>query len=178
MSALRAPDYGRTDVPLSPNPVQHGVKLVAQLNQRSKRQAGVPTSPQDINHLRKPSSLSVASGHFAFILIPRSAGHFPISTNNALAKPLLLPWWPFRAHSPSRRRYGRNRGAAKPFFPAGVVPIERETSRSLISCLLWFWSEYRLSWLLSPFPGSAWKRHARLEQAGPQTKHRKLRMPV
>jgi hypothetical protein len=32
MSALRAPDNRRTDVPLSPNAVQDGVKLVAQLN--------------------------------------------------------------------------------------------------------------------------------------------------
>jgi len=32
MSTLRAPDNGRTDMPLSPDPVQHGVKLVAQLN--------------------------------------------------------------------------------------------------------------------------------------------------
>jgi len=79
---------------------------------------------------------------------------------------------------PDCRRYGRNRGTAKPFFPTGMVPIERETSQSLISYLLWFCSEYRLSWLLSPFPGSAWERHACLEQARPQTKPRKLRMPV
>jgi hypothetical protein len=32
MSAPRAPDNRRTDVPLSPNLVQHGVELVAQLN--------------------------------------------------------------------------------------------------------------------------------------------------
>src|ERR1035441_2089135 len=73
------------------------------------------------------------------------------------------------------RTKSRHRAAV---FPGRRGPIERETSRSLISCLLWFWSEYRLSWLLSPFPGSAWERHARLEQARPQTKHRKLRMPV
>jgi hypothetical protein len=32
MSTPRAPDYGRTDVPLNPNPVQHCVKLVAQFD--------------------------------------------------------------------------------------------------------------------------------------------------
>jgi len=30
-----------------------------------KRQAEIPASPEDLNHLREPRSLSVASGHFA-----------------------------------------------------------------------------------------------------------------
>src|SRR6266567_8742276 len=38
MSAPRAPNNGRPDVPLSPNPVQHGVKLIARLNYLRKRQ--------------------------------------------------------------------------------------------------------------------------------------------
>jgi hypothetical protein len=71
MSTPRAVDNGRTNVPLSANLVQHGVKLVAQFNYLSKLQAGVPPSPKDREHLRKPDSLRVTSRHFVSILIPR-----------------------------------------------------------------------------------------------------------
>jgi hypothetical protein len=44
--------------------VQHRIKLVAQFNQRRKRQADVPTSPENLDHLGEPHSLSVAKRAF------------------------------------------------------------------------------------------------------------------
>jgi hypothetical protein len=40
-----------------------------QLHQRRQRQADVPTSQEDFNHLRKPRSLRAAGGHYASIPI-------------------------------------------------------------------------------------------------------------
>jgi hypothetical protein len=70
MPAPRALNHRRTDVAFRPNPVQHGVRLAAQLNQLGHRQARLPPGPKDLRHFRKPSSLRVTSGHPRSILTP------------------------------------------------------------------------------------------------------------
>jgi hypothetical protein len=71
MAALWAPDNGGKDVPFRPNPVQHGSQLLAQFDQIGERQTGVPSSPENLQHLREPRSLSIASSHSCSILSPQ-----------------------------------------------------------------------------------------------------------